>query len=119
MNENYNNELIISPSGVRLMLASEPDNLIGRKLGKLGGDSLYLYRDEVRHLHRKSNSYGFNLKLLQLPRIKKIILNEGNINKYVIPKEIILREGKILFFKQQGFEKQIFLSKNLIEKYKK
>ena len=40
-------------------------------------------------------------------------------NEYVIPLEEILKKGDFLNFKQQGFELQIFLKKEIIEQWKR
>lgn len=112
------NELFITNHAVFLNLKSS-NKPLGRRLGTLAQDTLYTYRNKALHLHRISNSYGFNLKLLQLPRIKTIVLNVDNDKKYIIPKEVILDKGEILFFKQQGFEKQIFIKLSILEDYKK
>ena len=78
---------------------------------------LKLKRKRDRHLHYKSNSYGFNYHIISNGTLFDCVLLNDEYGSYKIPKEIILK-GKFLFFKQQGFEKQIFLPLTEIVKYK-
>lgn len=75
-----------------------------------------------KHLHRKSHSYGFNHQLLDKAKLfdhVRLMEDRGNriIIEYLIPRQIILDEGKYLFFLQQGFEKQIFLPLERIKQF--
>ena len=44
---------------------------------------------------------------------------QDEFNRWTIPLQYILENGEFLFFKEQGFEKQIFISLNKIEQFKK
>lgn len=77
-----------------------------------------IIRDKNRHLFRKGNAYGFNEHLIKTAKTfdkVKLIDNDG---VYVFPKSIILEKGKYLFFKEQGFEKQLFLDMQVISEYR-
>lgn len=80
--------------------------------------TLRITRDRSRHLHYMSNSYGFNHHVLSEGTLfNKISLSDQHEN-WKIPKEYILENGKFLFFKGQGFERQIFLSLEEITQFK-
>lgn len=70
-----------------------------------------------KHLHRKSNSYGFNWNVLQGTRFQKVRLTDEG-GSYLMPKKIILEKGSFLHFSKQGFELQIFLDYDIIRSYK-
>lgn len=88
--------------------------LKGQKPRKIGvfypsSGNLYVFRNREKHLHRESNSYGFNYTLLtRLPNLKQVIIQESIKDQYSVGLGNLLAEGKFLFFQQQGFEKQIF-----------
>ena len=67
---------------------------------------------------RKNNSYGFNEHLIKTGKTfdKIKLIDDGGT--YVFPKSEILEKGKYLFFKEQGFEKQLFLPLEEINKFK-
>ena len=71
-------------------------------------------RIRAKHLHNKLNAYGFNHKILEMSkRIKNVVLTD-DITRYKIPKEFIMNNTNFLFFKQQGFELQTFLTLDLV-----
>ena len=75
-------------------------------------------RDKAKHLFRKNNSYGFNEHLIKSGKtFDKIKLTDDG-GTYIFPKSEILEKGKYLFFKEQGFEKQLFLPLEEINKFK-
>lgn len=80
---------------------------------------LELERNRSRHLHQKSNSYGLNYELIkQSTRFDTIrIIDEFGV--YDLPKDIALSNGKFLFFKQEGFERQLFIPLTLLTQYQK
>ena len=117
MKDKYGNEIFLTIHAVYL-LKHDCKTPLGDRLGTIGIDVLYTHRNKNKDFHRGSNSFGFNEKLLQLPRINKVVLNVDNTSKYIIPKEVILKEGKILFEQQKGYTKDIFLSMEIIKQYK-
>lgn len=89
-----------------------------RKLGRINTstNTLIVDRKRAKHLHLKSNSYGFNHSLLaQATRFDKVQINDET-GSYIATVEDILTNGKFLFFKQVGFEKQIFYPINQLTK---
>ena len=93
-----------------------------RSLGNLyfKSRSFYVVRDKAKHLHRASKSFGFNWTILSDPflDIQNIYLRVDNVNKYIIPINVIKEYGFFLNFKQSGFEKQKFLSYEFIKNFK-
>jgi len=121
MDNNSNCLLYFQDGKVGLWLETEQRD---RHLGIIKEKTLFVKRDSERHLHRKSNSYGFNYNLLKMSKsFDKIVLTEDNENMYVMPKDIILNMGKVMYFKNSedgnSFEVQIFLNRDIIKTYKK
>jgi hypothetical protein len=80
---------------------------------------LKIKRTRSRHLFLKNNSYGFNEHIIRTAILfDRVILND-EFGVFDIPREVILSKGTYLDFKQIGFEKQIFLSLEIIQQYKK
>lgn len=91
-----------------------------REIGKVNLKEKFIEikRNKEKHLFRKNNSYGFNEYLIKTSKTfdnVKLIDDNGT---YVFPKNTILEKGKYLFFKEQGFEKQLFLPLEEINKFK-
>jgi hypothetical protein len=81
--------------------------------------TLHIERDREKHLLNKANAYGFNYFILdQAKRFNYVCLHESNGNVYLLDREKMIEDGKFLFFKQQGFEKQIFLSIDYLSQFK-
>jgi hypothetical protein len=118
--DDVGNELSVAANGkVMLKLASEER---ARAIGVISEGKLFVERDSFRHLHRKSNSYGFNYHLLKdFDTFSTVMLKENGATTFAIPKERILEDGQIMFFKKArtgSFELQIFLNKNDIQIWK-
>jgi hypothetical protein len=79
---------------------------------------LYVERKRSEHLHRKTQSYGFNDTVLQIGKKFNYVLLTDDRGRYKIPKQTIFDYGRYLQFKKQGFETQIFLRLAIIEKYR-
>jgi len=116
ISDNSGNTLVItSGREVLLFLKSQKRP---RKLGRFSEkyQQFWTWRSiSKNHLHRKSDSWGFNYQcLVELKKlgITKVLLEEVSYNnQYYTSIDNILENGKFLFFKQQGFEKQIFLER--------
>lgn len=76
---------------------------------RLENESLFMSRQYDKHRHKKSDSYGFNYRVLKMAKHVKYIDLRDEHNVYRIPIDFILSKGEFLFFKQKGFEKQIFV----------
>ncbi len=91
-----------------------------REIGKVNLKERFIEikRNKLKHLFRKNNSYGFNEHLIKTGKTfdKIKLIDDGGT--YVFPKSEILEKGKYLFFKEQGFEKQLFLPLEEINKFK-
>lgn len=106
------NEVFRSGNKVFLRLASE---LRPRLLGYLyKGKLLVCPRDRELHLHRASNSYGFNYAVIEHATLYDTIAVDerwkGRTRRLLISLEDVKKYGKFLYFKQQGFERQIFVA---------
>ena len=105
---------------IKLKLANEQRT---RHIGHINCKRQFVVkRRQSAHLHIKSQSYGFNHYLLENAKRFDTILLTDETGSYLINRLEILKEGKFLFFKQQGFELQIFypiekIYKNKIENY--
>ena len=92
-----------------------------RHLGtiNLATRTIVMTRNRETHLFNKSNSYGFNYYLLKNAKLFDKISLSDNYDKWVIDRQYILDNGKILQFSQQGFELQTFIPLDSIEQFKK
>ena len=79
---------------------------------------LKIKRNRARHLFKKNNSYGFSEHIIRTAILFDHILIEDDYGVYRVPREEIMSNGTYLDFKQIGFEKQIFLSLEIIERYR-
>lgn len=115
------NKIIASNNGSRIKVLLKLQNeLRSRLLGYINikSKSIKITRKKEVHLLQKNNSYGFNhTLLLDAKRFDKILLKD-EINSWKIPTQFILDNGKFLFFKEQGFEKQIFISIEQLNQFK-
>lgn len=110
------NEIRVFDKTLSLKLKSERRS---RRIGVINSKrQLYIQRKRDRHLHYKSKSYGFNFSIINAAKKFDSVLLSDEKGRYLIPNKIILEEGKFLYFKQLGFEKQIFLSLEIINNYK-
>lgn len=120
--DKLSNALMIHFDGkVELEIATEKST---RNVGTIKDKTLYVERTREKHLHRKSNSYGFNYYLLKNTKIfDSVTLLEDGETYFRIPKEKIIEFGRVMYFKnsQDGnsFEVQIFLSRDIIKLYQK
>lgn len=120
--DKLSNALLIHFDGrVELEIATEKST---RNVGIIKDKTLFVERSSDKHVHRKSNSYGFNYYLLKnVKYFDWVAINEDGVNFYVIPKQTIIDLGNVMYFKnsQDGnsFEVQIFLYRNIIKNYLK
>ena len=92
----------------------------GRNIGRvrLADRVLEVSRKRDKHLMLKANAYGFNEYVLrEAKRFDKIELKD-EYGTYLFSRQLVLDMGKYLHFKEEGFEKQIFLSLNIITNHK-
>jgi len=110
------NSLLKDGRVVYLKLASEKRR---REVGRIisGSDTIIMERKQ-EHLLRKANAYGFNYEALKLAKAVKFILLHTPTVMYKFPISFALENGSFLWFKSEGFEKQIFLTLSQLEKWK-
>jgi len=71
------------------------------------------------HLFRKGNAYGFcHYVLNNQTTVDWVRLSDDTGGHWKIPVKFILDNGRFLFFKEQGFEKQLFVSLEELEQFK-
>jgi hypothetical protein len=101
---------------ISLRLKSEPGM---RKIGdvKLDDKTLLLKRNKAKHLFKKNNSYGFNEYLIRNGQTFDKIMLADDDAVYLFPKNLVTDKGKYLYFKEEGFEKQIFLPLDEMKEY--
>ncbi len=102
---------------ISLKLKTETKERLIGTLSKVNRE-LIVTRIRAKHLMIKSNSYGFNYHVLSKAKQFDHVRLEDDYDAYLIPVSYILEQGKFLFFKQQGFEKQIFLSLESMKQFK-
>jgi hypothetical protein len=81
-----------------------------RYVGKLdkAGDGTFLSKRKEKHLHRKTNSLGVNLELLQRFDFKYVCIEYCG-RRLFTTKLFLLHHGKVFTFDKAGFEAQVFL----------
>lgn len=115
---NENNER--TNASVHLQLRSE------KKIRLLGNVDFmqhifYCKRKTAKHLHRISNSFGFNWTILQdeFLNIQTIYLVVDDSMAYLFNKSIISEYGSFMNFQETGFELQRFLPFDIIKQKSK
>lgn len=91
-----------------------------RKIGTVTKSTrtIQMKRRKDIHLFRKGNAYGFCYYVLNNQTSIDYVSLSDELNHWKVPVKFILDNGKFLFFKEQGFEKQIFLSLEQLEQHK-
>ena len=117
MQKQYTESLRLIPTkhshtfNVQLTLALQT-----RYVGKLdeAGDGTFYTKRCQKHVHRKSNSLGINLELVQRQDFHfKWILIEFEGRRLITSREFLLYHGSVFDFSKAGFEKQVFLRLDL------
>ena len=122
VSDDYGNLIISKNNGkrivVKLKLISEKTY---RTIGTINKSTkaIRIVRKKSMHLLNKANAYGFNYNFLSSAKQFNIVNLEDEYSRWKIPVEFILTNGEFLFFKEQGFEKQIFITLQKIEQFKK
>jgi len=80
--------------------------------------TIEMKRKRATHLFRKGNAYGFcHYVLNNQTTIDWVRLSDDTETHWKIPVKFILDNGRFLFFKEQGFEKQLFVSLEELEQF--
>lgn len=109
------NKWWIEHNTVILKLIKERYN---RKLGILFNERFIVYRTRELHRFNKTNSYGFSSEVIEgLTKYTdtKVIDLYDNYGTYRLSIQDIKDKGEYLFFKEEGFEKQLFVPIAFIE----
>lgn len=121
---------ITSKEGHRLV-ADEKDGFLyitlhlkgqkyGRNIGRvrLADRVLEIVRNSTKHMLQKNQSYGFNEYVIRNGKTFDRIEFMDESGTYLFPRQLVIDMGKYLYFKDEGFEKQMFLKAEIIYKYK-
>jgi hypothetical protein len=102
---------------IHLQLAGESRK---RKVGTItkSTKTFAISRKRSKHLFIKGNAYGFNEYILANAKLFDKIKLKDEFCEWKIPVQFILQKGSYLMFKQQGFEKQLFVSLSQIDEFK-
>ena len=101
-------QLQVTYSGeIRLTLPNQKPRNIGWFSDS--GDTFHCQRNPAKHLHYKSESYGFNYELLRDGMFVWVFVHLPFNELLVTSRNYILQRGSFLHFKNEGFERQIFL----------
>lgn len=114
VHDTQGNEIIRNGNDLLLGLSGERRT---RKIGSISNGVLYVRRRRS-HIMDVNKSYGFNHHILSNARMFDKVNIKDDYGIYELPVSVILDKGDFLFFKKQGFEKQIFLPLDEIYKYK-
>jgi hypothetical protein len=99
----------VTQSGeIRLALPNQKPRNIG--WFSENGDTFHCQRNPAKHLHYKSESYGFNFELLKDGSFVWVYIHLPFGGLLITSRNHILKNGSFLHFNKVGFEKQIFLS---------
>jgi hypothetical protein len=79
--------------------------------------TLFITRNREKHLFRKNQSYGFNEYIISKATTFEYVRFNDEFISALIPRKVILEKGSYLHFKENGFERQLFLSLEEINKY--
>ena len=92
----------------------------GRNIGRvrLADRTLEITRNREKHLMKKGKAYGFNEYVMRTAKTFDKIELQDDYGTYVFPRQLILDRGSYLYFKEEGFEKQLFLPLFLIQSFK-
>jgi hypothetical protein len=114
-----NNRVYTEHKGSWLAVMLEMRNKPAKQIAKLTTDSLLIKKDRNKHLFRRNNSYGLNrLLLTNLPSDITTVIISDEKGVYKIPLQTILKDPETINFDLQGYEPQVLVKIDLIEKFK-
>lgn len=105
---------------IKIKLAAESYERI---IGSLDTEKKILrVKREAKHIFYRSMSFGFNYHIIKDSKHIDFVLLQYDGSEFMIPKDVILREGQVLNFKNasegQSFELQIMLKIERIREFK-
>lgn len=92
----------------------------GRNIGRvrLADRVLEITRNREKHLMKKGKAYGFNEYVMRTAKTFDKIELQDDYGTYLFPRQLILDMGSYLHFKEEGFERQLFLPLYIITNHK-
>jgi hypothetical protein len=124
--DKFGNRLIIERTKFHSQLYIDlylklPAEKYRRSIGRISvtNNQLHLHRSRNKHLLNKANAYGFNHYILsEGTTFEDVVIHEEETSRiYMVSKKFMLSSGMFLHFKEQGFERQIFLTREWLEHY--
>ena len=111
------NSIIVDTETIYLQLSKNKG--VRKLVGVINFKERYIRMNRLstKHLLQKADSYGFNWHVLSQARKFDTVMLCTDEGVYKIPVQDIINRGQFLFFKEQGFEKQIFLTRQIINEY--
>lgn len=98
----------VNTSGeIRLMLPNQKPRNIGWFSDS--GDTFHCQRNPAKHLHNITESFGFNHELLRDGSFKWIVVHLPFGQQLITSRTHVLQKGFFQHYKQQHFERQLFL----------
>jgi hypothetical protein len=103
-----------------LNLQLKSEDYKNRRIGTmtLSTKVIKIKRDRSKHLYRIGNAYGFNDYVLRNAKYFDTVWLQDEYQEWKVPVRFILENGKHLFFKQQGFEIQVFVTLEQLNDFK-
>ena len=95
---------------------SKGGRLIGRV--RLADRVFEVTRNREKHLMKKARAYGFNEYVLRVAKKFDTVELTDEYGTYRIPRQLILNMGSYLHFKDEGFERQLFMPLYIINNHK-
>lgn len=115
--DDVGNKLIINGNRILIKFVKERSaKLIG--VINLENRFMFVRRTRSKHLFKKLNAYGFCYRVISEAKKFDNVKISDDYGTYLIPRQVMLDEGKFLHFKKQGFELQIFINLHTINRYK-
>lgn len=116
------NKLLIKHTDktITVFIHLESEGTRKRKIGVVtkSTKTISIFRTREEHLFRQGNAYGFNEYVIRnQTSFDKISLFDG-VEYWKFTVDFLLKNGKYLMFKEQGFERQLFLSLEQLAPYK-
>lgn len=114
--DDYSNKLRFENKKLYLELSTESRE---RNIGEIKSSSTLIYLKkkikESVHLMRKNDSWGLHWDVIDnLPEDAQVVIHSDK-EKYQISVKKIKEVGEFLWFKTQGFERQIFVKRSFWE----
>lgn len=116
-----NNTLLIKSNDKLIIVKLKLKDMRTRMIGTVTKSTrtIEMKRKRDKHLHYKTNSYGFNDYILrEQDSFDWVRLSDDLGNHWKIPVSYILEKGTYLQFQKQGFELQRFVSLENLEQFR-